>query len=123
MTPRSRRYFAIKKMRHYCRDAFALVAMMIERAKPVPNYTRGMKHPGGPAIIGIADGRVFLPESRIFPMFAPIENMLLAEEYRKALRAGGKRPIIVRRGIWDVNIKNAFTPFEKTDVTKIEDHD
>lgn len=47
-------------MRHICRDVFAIVALMIERAKPIPKFPPGTQHPGWPAFVGESGPEIIL---------------------------------------------------------------
>lgn len=60
MTPRSKRYFAIKRFHRYLSQTMSIVQVMVERATPIPKYLPGTQRPGGIAMVGNGEPELIL---------------------------------------------------------------
>lgn len=139
MTPRSKRYFAIKRSHKYHDSAIACLMPVFENyklamdamaklAKPIPRYPRSGHERGyaivgevGPELVMRADGSTFMTYSRLLEL--PTGTVIIPESARiypdpKSF-TGELGPDIVREGLYDVTVKNAFTPFAHTTIKKI----
>lgn len=136
MTPRSKRYFKIKQSRKYQQSALAMlmpifdayhlcIEKMKEIAKPVDRYRSGIAIIGelGPELI-ICQGGQFIrsPSTRRLMEF-PLGTVIIPESARiypdpKSF-TGELGPDIVKEGLYDVTVEDAFTPFAQTTVKKV----
>lgn len=142
MTPRSKRYLALRRSMKYQESALAMlmpifkaynlcIDKMKEIAKPVDKRPLGTRYPSGTAIIGEVGPELIICQSgqfiRTSPkhtlMEFPLGTVIIPESARiypspKSF-TGELGPGIVKDGLYDVVVENAFTPFAKTTVKKI----
>lgn len=133
MTPRSKIYLAIKRSHKYQDSALTLLmpifenykmamGAMVELSKPTPRYPRS-SHQSGIAIFGEAPELAWQGSGKPELMELPTGTMVFPESRRvypdpKAM-TGVLGPDIVREALYDVTVKNAFTPFAHTTIKKI----
>lgn len=92
MTPRSKKYFAKKRIVKGMHRLFDIVDWMVKVSQPIPRYPEGTYLSGaivgevGPELVTGPDGSIFMPTSRLVQIEKPINDILLANEYRDRLR-------------------------------------